>query len=210
MKNILTNKPEIENIIFDFGNVILDIDIQKSIDAFMALNIEGLKPENIFPSPLAIFEEYERGLITTHEFYESFKKEYKAHHISEEQFFNAWNALLLHFDPKRIAKLQELAKSYNLYLLSNTNAKHVEVFNADFKAQFGYEMSSLFTHCYYSNELKTRKPDSDIYEKVLALSHLNPSKTIFIDDLKENTEAAGRSGLHTHHLQLPESILDIL
>lgn len=44
------------------------------------------------------------------------------------------------------------------------------------------------------------KPSSEIYEFVLTENNLNAQETIFVDDLKENTAAANRLGIHTWNL----------
>ncbi|WP_431190294.1 HAD-IA family hydrolase, partial [Escherichia coli] len=41
------------------------------------------------------------------------------------------------------------------------------------------------------------KPDAHIYEEVIRLANINPDETLFVDDLKENCEAAKKLGIHT-------------
>ncbi|MFI3267967.1 MAG: HAD family phosphatase [Rikenellaceae bacterium] len=209
MKSVLEGSGNINAIIFDLGNVLLDIDIQRSIDGFMNLNIGGLKPEDVFPSPLKIFKDYEMGKVSSMQFFDFFKREYDVKNVEEANFWAAWNVLLNDFDPQRIELLRKLGESYDLYVLSNTNAEHVRRFNEMFRKQYKQEFCSLFKRCFYSNEMKMRKPNAEIYLKVIQQTGIDPQKTLFIDDLEENVEAARKCGINGYCLKQNETILDI-
>ena len=51
-----------------------------------------------------------------------------------------------------------------------------------------------------THEINFRKPDRNIYEFVLNENHLIPEETLFVDDLKENTDAAKELGLKVWNL----------
>ena len=85
---------ETKNIIFDLGGVLLDIDFQKSIDAFKKLGIENF--EDMFSQfkADALFEKLEIGSITEANFYSAIKSRTKTN-ISNAEIDGAWNALIL-------------------------------------------------------------------------------------------------------------------
>ena len=56
---------------------------------------------------------------------------------------------------------------------------------------------------YYSSEIQLRKPALEAYRFVLNDSGIQSSETFFIDDSKENIEAANQVGMHTF-LMSPE------
>ena len=115
----------IENIIFDLGGVLLDIDVRKTLDAFEKLHIKGLKAEDIYPNLKSCFLELEIGALSPDEFIEAIRKEYPdARNVDEMQFWKAWNALLLDFVPARFDLLEKVRREYRIYLLSNTNRPH--------------------------------------------------------------------------------------
>ncbi len=62
------------------------------------------------------------------------------------------------------------------------------------------EFHSQFEQFYLSHEIGYRKPNPDIYEFVLSQNNLQPSETLFVDDLKENTDAAAALKMHTWNL----------
>ena len=77
-----------------------------------------------------------------------------------------------------------------IYLLSNTNALHIEHIKAR------YAFPGLVKGSILSHELKLRKPQREIYEAALRMSRTAPEETIFIDDLEENCAGARKAGLH--------------
>ena len=58
---------------------------------------------------------------------------------------------------------------------------------------FYEEFKSLFNAFYLSHEIGFRKPNTNIYEYVLQENNLKAHECLFIDDTKENTEAAIKS-----------------
>ena len=54
-----------------------------------------------------------------------------------------------------------------------------------------------------------RKPNSDIFEKVINDNNLIPSETLFIDDSIQHIEGAKKVGLKAYHLTNGETIIDL-
>ncbi len=201
---------DIKNIIFDFGNVILDIDIQRTLAQFQQLGIAGLKIEDIHPHQTGPFLELELGTISDEGFLAALRHTYPdAANFSDAQIWEAWNKLLLSYDPKRIALLHNIKAQYNIYLLSNTNHPHRIFFLEDFRKQFGYELATIFKKCYYSDEMKLRKPDPVIYSTLLEDAGIKASETLFIDDNLCNFSGSEAVGIHGYHLTGGETILDL-
>ena len=184
----------IKNIIFDFGGVILNIDIQLTIKEFKKLNFKDFDKFALKTKQDNFFKNIETGKMTSDEFYKYINAELKQN-IPEKTIKTAWNKLLLDYPPGNIKILSELKKKYRLFLLSNTNEIHYNKYIPDFKKQFGFELHSLFEKTYFSHQIGMRKPNENIFVKVLEENKLNPSETIFIDDLKENRIAAGNIGI---------------
>ncbi|KJF42882.1 HAD family hydrolase [Draconibacterium sediminis] len=198
MKADLTN---IKNIIFDLGRVLLNLDFDASIKAFQQLGSDGevLDHKNAYADP--IFYNFEIGKITPAEFRSGVRKLLQNEQITDTQIDEAWYAMILDIPAHRVKKVQELSKNYNLYLFSNTNQIHIDRLLSEFKTQHGINFPSLFKTVYYSHEIHDRKPEVSAYEKVIKLSGVNPEETLFIDDLKDNIDAAQKAGLKTFLLQ---------
>lgn len=209
MKLIDKFPSSINNIIFDFGGVIMDINIGKTITAFADLNV-GLKADDIISSHKRFLYDLEVGNSTPEEFINIIYKEYpSASNVSDKLIWDAWNALITSYDPERIAMLDKLKKYYNLYLLSNTNFPHRVKFKETYRRQFGENLEDLFVQSFYSDEMHLRKPDPEIYNQVIKTARINPATTLFIDDNEANITSAINVGLQGYHLTGNEKITDL-
>ena len=195
-----------KNIIFDLGGVLLDIDYQKTIDAFKNLGIENF--EAMFSQFKAdeLFEKLETGHVSETDFYSAIIKRTE-NPITNEEIDHAWNALILNFRAKSLDLLEQLSAHYKLYLLSNTNSIHLKYFKKLFTKETGKPLlDAYFVKAWYSNEVGLRKPNQDIFEFVLQDENLKAEETLFIDDTFINIETAQRLGFKTHLLKPTERI----
>jgi putative hydrolase of the HAD superfamily len=188
----------IKNIVFDFGDIFINLDKKRFKGGLQELGISQTSEEL-----LPIFQQYEKGLLTTREFSAFFEEKLG---VSPEKLTEAWNAILLDFPEKRLKFIQELAnsKKYRLFLLSNTNDLHISWI----QNSWGMELYTTFKNCfeqfYLSHEINLRKPNTDIYNFVLEANHLVVDETLFVDDTKENIVAAKSLGIQVWHL-IPEN-----
>lgn len=187
----------IKNIILDFGDIFINLDKKATTKALANLGVTKITDEI-----KAILHQYEKGLISTEDFTQFFKDTFN---ISQEKFIKIWNAVLLDFPEERLVFLEELAnsKKYRLFLLSNTNDLHIKWVKNSLGAKFYNDFKSCFEKFYLSYKIHFKKPDTDIYQFVLNENNLIPEETLFVDDLKENTEAAKSLGIQTWNL-IPE------
>src|SRR5690349_8680364 len=198
----------IKNIIFDLGGIFLNIDFSKTEKAFSELGVEF---NNFYSQHHAsdLFELLETGKISPEEFHDAFVEE-TGLNLSYEQLERAWTALLLGFPVERIHWLQEMGKRYKIFLFSNTNKIHYDVFTEIFREQTGFEdFNKLFVKAYYSHEIGLRKPYPESYLYILNEQNLKPEETLFVDDTIKNIEGAKQVGLKTVHLVPPKTVLDL-
>ena len=193
----------IEAIIFDLGDVFINLEIQKSQDAFKRL---GLKT---FDAELQnVNKEYEIGKITETAFLSAFAKQIP--NATIDQIKNAWNLIIGDFPRYRLDFLKTLSQKYRLFLLSNTDATHIEHFKQKDGAHFYIEFQNCFEKIYYSFAVGMRKPGIEIFNHLLAEQNLQPKNTLFVDDKKENIESAKTVGIQTWHLQVgKEDVIDL-
>jgi len=190
----------IKNIIFDLGKVLLNLDFDASIKAFLelGLNREVLTPQQAYADP--IFYNLEVGKVTPDEFRIRVRQMLQNPNLSDKQINEAWCAMILDIPEKHVRLLQKLGKKYQIFLFSNTNRIHINRLHNEFKIEHGIEFPSLFQKVFYSFEIHERKPDLASYQKVIELSGVNPAETIFIDDLEKNITGAQKAGLKTYRL----------
>jgi putative hydrolase of the HAD superfamily len=184
----------IKNIIFDFGDIFINLDKPATYKELAKLGVTKISEEMI-----AVYHQYEKGLLTTNDFISFY---YDKFGLEKGDLVNAWNAILLDFPKKRLDFLKELAESkkYRLFLLSNTNDLHIKWVQNSLGEKFYNKFKDSFEQFYLSHEINFRKPDSEIYEFVLSENNLKANETLFVDDLKENTEAASKLGIHVWNL----------
>jgi len=198
----------IQNIIFDFGGVILNISHTKVENAFKALGVENF--ESLFNKATQsdLFQKFEIGRITAGEFRTDLKT-LAGINVSDDSLDEAWNQIIGDYPPKRIELLRAIKKNYRLFLLSNTNIIHYEFYTEKFKSEFGFEFQSLFNETFWSFRRGIRKPDISAFSDVIDSHGLVPEATLFIDDSDQNIIAAKKTGLRALHLHGDLEITDL-
>jgi len=182
-------------LIFDFGNVLIEIDPARSIKAFQTLGAQAdLHLDADF------FQDFETGAITAAEFRRALRSQLKWA-SADSSIDRAWNALLLEIPPRTLHVLRSLrAQGYRLALLSNTNPIHIDEVRRRL-GPFGYgEFARCFERIFYSYEMGLRKPDPTIYAAVdRELGITSPAEVLFIDDNAANIASAAAYGWRTLH-----------
>jgi putative hydrolase of the HAD superfamily len=194
----------INNIIFDFGGVICDLDIKRTVEKFKEF---GLPKAEFTGAPEAqnrqfelLVSTYETGLITSQQFRDAIRNHYQVP-PSDRAIDETWNALLVGIPEPRIRLLESIRDSYRIFLLSNSNEIHYLKYLEDFQKQYGYrDFDDLFENVYFSYRLHLKKPDPAIFKWVLKENKLDPAETLFIDDTLIHVEAARELGLTGYHL----------
>jgi putative hydrolase of the HAD superfamily len=202
---------QVRNIIFDLGGVILNIDPQVTVEEMRKLGINDFHHIYNKLKQNEIFDQLEKGEISEEQFLDKIRQTVGIE-IESDALTDSWNRLLLDFPPQRIELLQQLKRSerYNTFLLSNTNSIHKKAYTRELKEKFGIDgLESLFKKAYFSHEINMRKPDSEIFEYVLEDSNLKADETLFIDDSKDNIEAAQKLGIKTFLADEENTIIDL-
>src|SRR6185437_3336578 len=118
---------KIENIIFDLGGVLLDIDYNLTRSSFEKLGIVDFDTMYSQADASHLFQKLETGKISEEDFYKELN-EWTGLHLSPSQIKTAWNAMLLSFRENSLQYLASLRPNYKTYLLSNTNIIHIDSF----------------------------------------------------------------------------------
>ena len=200
--------PAIKNIIFDLGGVILNINFQRTENAFADLGFADFRQYMTQFHITPFFEDYETGKIDDAAFIKGIQ-EIAGKPLAEQDIIHAWDALLLDFPPDRIELLEKLKKHYRIFLLSNTNSLHHTVFQEKLYAETGKRLEDIFEKTYFSHAVHLRKPHAAIYQLVLDENNLNPAETLFIDDTASNFSGAEEIGIQTFYLEPPMTILEM-
>lgn len=186
----------INNLIFDFGDVFLNLDKPAIYRGLKEEELQGLN-DGFYELSCKI----ETGMISNEEFIlglQEFLPGWRTDKLKRQ-----WNSILLDLPEYRLQFLETLSEEgkQQLFLLSNTNALHIEHI-IDTIGQDKYErFQACFDAFYLSHEIGMRKPDEEIYKFVLDKHGLKASETLFIDDTEANTLSAQRLGIKTWNIQ---------
>lgn len=198
----------IKNIIFDLGGVLLNINPQKTIDAFGKLGMPQLVSNSGLSYDHDLFIRMEQGQVSPEEFRNGVQ-ELLHQPVSDDLIDEAWTAMLLDFPAIRAELVKRLSNEFKVYLFSNTNAIHVKKYHSNFRNQHGFEVSPLFEKDFYSNEIGFRKPSSESFQEIIRLSGINPEESLFIDDSLQNVQAAIACGLKGFWLEPGQKVEEI-
>jgi len=183
----------IKAVVFDVGRVILPIEWSNVVKSLGLSDQEG-KAFGQKVGHGSHYDLYERGQLSTEDFFSGFSKEYGLHH-DKDQLKEAW-ALLIHPPFDGIHEVLEHLKSQvEVYALSNTNPAHFEKFMSE------YTEFSHFHKVFTSFHLNARKPEHEIYFKVVETLQMPPAEILFLDDMAENVHAARNIGMHSEKVE---------
>lgn len=204
MKNI----PDADFLIFDLGNVIIDIDYQKAIQ-HIKQEIPTELHDRLDGFYLADFhKDYERGLISSKKFRKKVRK-YFEQEWEDEKVDELWNSLLLKIPSERLELISKLRENYQIGVLSNTNFIHIQAVNRILREDHGLDnFAPIFDWVFLSHEMGLAKPSPQIYEKMLVDLGTSGDRVIFFDDLIANVEGAEAVGIQAVHVTGPEVIFD--
>jgi len=211
IRNTLEN---IKNIIFDYGNVIFEIDFKKTQEALTQLGIINSTEFFARESHHNLFNDFETASISPAQFRDGIREAAANNNLTDEEIDAAWNSLLIGVPPGIHDVLLKVKRKYRTFLLSNNNETHYNYIVDYLKREFGMaDNSSLFEKAYYSQDLYLRKPNVEIFEQVMAENKLNPSETLFIDDSPQHIAGAKLVGLNTllmtkHPRELEQVLMD--
>ncbi|MBL7830864.1 MAG: HAD family phosphatase [Saprospiraceae bacterium] len=201
----------IRNILFDFGNVLIDIDIPATERAFRT--IKGLNEAafDALTNKYNWFNNYECGEMEEESFVNAIQRCYKP--VPEgNEIIKAINAMLIGMPYSRMEELTKLRKTYNLYMLSNTNQTHLRWVHQHLKRTHNvvdFE-ERFFNKVFYSHLIGYRKPSLDAFKYIIKDVAIKPEETLFIDDIVDNTLAAAELGFKVYHHDPNVEIFEVL
>ncbi len=179
----------IKNIILDMGNVLIEYDVDRPLDA-LCPDGESKKiiRRELFESGEWI--ESDRGSITDAQMLAAAKKRVpEKYHNALEGCERQWTEFLNRIDgaPEFCRAMREGGK--NIYVLSNASWRFYEYFPRFYDMDF-------FDGVVVSSDLHIIKPESGIYEYILDKYGLKADECLFIDDREENVRGAETVGMN--------------
>ena len=186
-----------KNIIFDLGNVLVKLNPEGCIGAFKAIGMGELANPNPQSEGMKLMSKLGVGMINTEAFCDA-ARELTGADVTNEEIIDAANKMLVEIPDEKKERILQLKKAgYRLFLLSNTIDIHWDYCVEHLFPYQNHGVEDYFEHCFLSQRMHLAKPDARIYEEVVKQANIYPDEPLFIDDLKENCEAAEKLGIHT-------------
>jgi len=199
---------DIKVLLFDLGGVVIDIDPKKTISELKKIssntNTEFKELDyrfETFNSDLSkLFNAYEKGEISDQAFRNGLRNAGNLD-LDDKKIDEIWNLVIVKIHSDILELILQLKRKYSIMILSNTNSIHKNYFDKLCINLHGKTFEKLFDKVFYSFELKCRKPDKDIYDKVVEASKYLPSEILFFDDMRENLVECKKMGMSTFHVK---------
>jgi len=198
----------IKALILDFGGVIYNISHQQQFETFANLGINNFQQLYSHALQNPLFADFECGKIGNDIFLNEARK-LIGKRLTHEEIHEAWNSILVGFPSENVKFLEKLKKHYRLYILSNTNAIHYEIYIKEFQDKFGYDFNELFEKTFWSFKIGMRKPNENIYKWVKSEIDSQHDSPLFIDDTKINTDTAINNGIQSYWLEPGKKLKDL-
>jgi FMN phosphatase YigB (HAD superfamily) len=197
----------IKNIIFDYGNVIFNIDFKRVAKAWEQLGVTNAAEFYGHREQDPVFDLLEQGKISNADFRDRIKELTHKPELTDVQIDGAWNSIFVGIPEGNHELLLKVKEKYRTFLLSNINAIHHDYVHNYLKSDFGLDDNTpFFEKIYYSHLVGKRKPGREIFEQVLQENNLNPAETLFIDDSPQHIATAKELGIHTYLMTAPDTI----
>ena len=195
----------ISTIIFDFGGVLINLDLDQCILNLKKLGLENVEQYLSNFGQKDFFLQFEKGQIGTEKFREEIRK-LTTTTITDGEIDTAWCSFLCDIPTEKLEILLELKKKYRILMLSNTNPLHIEVSAAAEFEKSGKKITDYFDKCYLSYEMNMAKPDAEIFHALLESEQVLPSQCLFLDDGPKNIEQAQNMGFQTYFVSKNEDL----
>lgn len=182
---------KIENVIFDFGGVLVDwnprylyrdyFQKESEMESFLhsvcteEWNLEQDKGRSLAEGTLILQEQFPQF------------------HSLIQLYYDKWEVMLNSDFPETVSLMYKLKEKNNLFGLTNWSAETITVAYARFP--FFKEFNGIVV----SGEEKMIKPDVRIFQVLLDRYGLIADNTVFIDDNIHNINAANEIGFQTIH-----------
>lgn len=193
---------QLQNIIFDFGGVLIDwnpvylysnvFDTEEEMNYFL---------ENICRYDWNVLQDAGRPIS---EATLQLQKQYPKYSEQISYYYGRWEEMLGGTIDENVKLIKSLKSKYKLYGLTNWSAETLPI--AMERYSFFEELDGIVV----SGEEKIVKPDPKIYEVLLNRYNLNAESSLFIDDNAANIETARKMGFKTIHYTEDVNLEEIL
>lgn len=187
---------KINNVIFDLGGVVIDLDRDRAVRALTDLGLTDADEMLGLYGQQEPFYGLETGERPAGEFFDIMRSRMNPG-VTDRDITNAFNQFLVNLPAERLAMLRRMRMAgFRTFVLSNTNPV---MFNSWIDRAFRQEggtVNDYFDGVTVSYEELMCKPNVEIFKTLMRRYGLNPAETLMLDDSEKNCRAAAEAGAH--------------
>ncbi len=183
----------IDAIVFDLGNTLLAFDESRAVKRLAARTGKTPQQINEYARSTPYVTELALGKITKLRFFYTVARDLEFEGTYEE-FALIWSEIFTPIEPM-MALAQSLKHRLPRLILSNTNGIHMDYVFEHYPFLLEFDGHVL------SHEVGLLKPDPAIFQYAVKTYGLTPARTVFLDDIAANAEAARHAGMQAIHFQ---------
>lgn len=196
------NAPAVEALLFDLGNVLLEIDFGRALAHWAPFS--ALSPGELHAAfgPDEAYRRHECGTLPALAYFDHLRRKLCLN-ASDAQILEGWNSIFV----GEIAATLDALRSTTLprHILTNSNRSH----HAYWQARFAHTLAG-FGRIFDSSDMGYRKPEQEAFAHVAHALGVKPDAILFFDDLEENVDGARRAGLQAVQVRSPQDVRDAL
>jgi len=184
---------KIENVIFDFGGVLVDWNPRYLYrDYFQDKSEMETFLRTVCTDEWNIEQDRGRSLA---EGTRLLQEQFPEFHSLIQLYYDKWEVMLHGDIPETVSLLYQLKEKFSIYGLTNWSAETITI------AYERFHFFGEFDGIVVSGKEKMIKPDKRLYHILLDRYNLKAGNTVFIDDNMNNVKAAEELGMNAIHFK---------
>jgi len=186
---------KVDAVVFDIGNVL----IRFSAEEFLGQLFPGDEAKQqhmlkvVYRGPQ--WPLLDRGTLTYEQAAAQLAEQYGGSYDEYMHAYKGWFELKAPLEEGWRAAQRCRRAGKKLYLLTNYPAEGY----ARLRERYA-DLFEIFDNDVVSSHLKLMKPEREIYQTLIDTCGIDPSRTVFVDDLLANVEGAMKMGIHGFHM----------
>lgn len=203
--NSASKPPAIRAVILDYGEVLCHVPATETIERLAS--IFQMDPRTFLPIYLETRAPYDRGDLLPGEYWRKFAAQAGVTIAADtiEQARQLDLELWSHINDAMILWVRQVhAAGFKTAILSNMPTDMATHMRENFA------WISHFDHQIFSGEVRSVKPEPEIYQHCIEVLGVQPSEALFIDDREVNLEQARAAGIRGIRFQSVEQLREEL
>ena len=170
----------IENIVFDLGGVMIDLDRARCVEEFHKIGFTEIDDLIDSYHPKGFLGRLERGDVTNDDFYDYVRRS-AGRDIADDEIRRAFTSFLAGIPRYKLQMVRtQRERGFRTYALSNINDVVFPFVRDVLFTQEGLQLDDYFEKAYLSYEMHELKPSPEIYRKMIEKSGMRPEATLIL------------------------------